>query len=176
MTWMTFHIFDSVKLNKINTFQLEFAVTLSYEVRDHEVSLGTDLCCLRESVTNIRKNYFCLLQCIYSHIFFFHWGSGNSQVDSQVPITVFSSMLLLFGQQVMSNSLWPHRLQHARPPCPSPSPGACQIDLVMLSNHLILWHPLFMPSIFPGIKVFSNESAVCTRWPKYWNFNFSIIH
>jgi len=45
----------------------------------------------------------------------------------------------------------------------------------MLSNHLILWHPLlFLPSIFPSIRVFSNESALHIRWPKYWrSFNFS---
>ena len=45
----------------------------------------------------------------------------------------------------------------------------------MLSNHLILCHPLFLlPSIFPSIRVFSNESVLRIRWPKYWSFNFSI--
>ena len=48
------------------------------------------------------------------------------------------------------------------------------IELVMLSNHLILRHPLLLSSIFPSIKVFSNESALRIRWPKYWSFNFSI--
>ena len=49
------------------------------------------------------------------------------------------------------------------------------IELVMPSNHLILCHPLFLPpSIFPSIRVFSNESVLRIRWPKYWNFNFSI--
>ena len=49
------------------------------------------------------------------------------------------------------------------------------IELVMPSNHLILCHPLlFLPSIFPSIRVFSNESALCTRWPKYWSFSFII--
>ena len=49
------------------------------------------------------------------------------------------------------------------------------IELVMPSNHLILCHPLlFLPSIFPSIRVFSNESAFCIRWPKYWSFSFSI--
>ena len=49
------------------------------------------------------------------------------------------------------------------------------IELVMPSNHLILCHPLlFLPSVFPSIRVFSNESALCIRWPKYWSFNFSI--
>ena len=49
------------------------------------------------------------------------------------------------------------------------------IELVMLSNHLILFHPLLLlPSIFPIIRVFSNYSALCIRWPKYWSFSFSI--
>ena len=49
------------------------------------------------------------------------------------------------------------------------------IELVMPSNHLILCGPLlFPPSIFPRIRVFSNESVLCIRWPKYWSFNFNI--
>ena len=55
------------------------------------------------------------------------------------------------------------------PPTPMP------IELVMPSNHLILCRPLLLlPSIFPSIRVFSNESALCIRWPKYWSFSFSI--
>ena len=49
------------------------------------------------------------------------------------------------------------------------------IESVMPSNHLILYHPLLLlPSIFPSIRTFSNESVLCNRWPKYWNFSFSI--
>ena len=49
------------------------------------------------------------------------------------------------------------------------------IDLVMPSNHLMPCHPLFLlPSIFPSIRVFSNVSVLCIRWPKYWSFSFSI--
>ena len=49
------------------------------------------------------------------------------------------------------------------------------IESVMPSNHLILCHPLFLlPSIFASIRVFSNESVLCMRWPKYWSFSFSI--
>ena len=48
-------------------------------------------------------------------------------------------------------------------------------ESVMPSNHLILCHPLLLlPSVFPSIRVFSNESAFCIRWPKYWSFSFSI--
>ena len=51
------------------------------------------------------------------------------------------------------------------------------IELVMPSNHLILCHPLLLlPSIFPSIRVFSNESAICMRWPKYWSFTFHITY
>ena len=49
------------------------------------------------------------------------------------------------------------------------------IESVMPSNHLILCHPLLLlPSVFPSIRVFSNESALCIRWPKYWSFSFNI--
>ena len=48
------------------------------------------------------------------------------------------------------------------------------IESVMPSNHLIFYHPLLLPSIFPSIRVFSNESAFHIRWPKYWSFSFNI--
>ena len=48
------------------------------------------------------------------------------------------------------------------------------IESVTQSSHLILCHPLLLPSIFPSLRVFSNESALCIRWPKYWSFSFSI--
>ena len=48
------------------------------------------------------------------------------------------------------------------------------IELVMTSNCFILCHPLLPPSVIPSIRVFSNESALCIRWPKYWSFSFSI--
>ena len=75
-------------------------------------------------------------------------------------------------------SLWPHGLQHARPPCPSPTPGvysdSCPL-MVMPSNHLILCHPLLLlSSIFLSIRVFSNESAFHIKWPNYCSFSFSI--
>ena len=44
----------------------------------------------------------------------------------------------------------------------------------MPSNHLIVCHPLLLPSVFPSIRVFSNDSALCIRWPKYWSFSFKI--
>ena len=54
-------------------------------------------------------------------------------------------------------------------------PKLMSIELVMPSNHLILCHPLLLlPSVFPSIRVFSSESIVHIRWPKYWSFSFSI--
>ena len=78
----------------------------------------------------------------------------------------------------MSKSLWPHKLQHARLPCPSLSSGVLlklmSIESVMPSNHLILCCPLlFLPSIFSSIGVFSNELTLRIRWPKYWSFSIS---
>ena len=87
-----------------------------------------------------------------------------------------------FSRSVVSDSLQPHGWQHTRPPCPSPTPGACS-DSCPLS----LWcHPAISSSsqpvtpffsclsVFHSIRVFSNESVLCIRWPKYWSFSFSI--
>ena len=79
----------------------------------------------------------------------------------------------------MSDSLRSHEPQHTRPPCLSPTsgvyPNPCPSSPVMPSNHLILCRPLLLlPSIFPSIRVFSNESALHIRWPKYWSFSFNI--
>ena len=84
-----------------------------------------------------------------------------------------------FNCSVVSDSLRPHGLQHARPPCPSPTPGvysnSMSIELVMPPNDLILCCPLLLPpSIFPSIRVFSNELVLRIRWPKNWSFSFSI--
>ena len=78
----------------------------------------------------------------------------------------------------MSDSLQPHGLQHARPPCPSATPG------VYSNSHPLSQcchptispcHPLLLsPLIFPSIRVFSNESAIHIRWSKYWSFSFKI--
>ena len=92
-------------------------------------------------------------------------------------IIIFSSV-----HSVMSDSLRPHESQHTRPPCPSPTPRIhpnpcpssrwCQ---VMPASHLILCHPLLLlPPIPPSNRVFSNESVLPMRWPKYWSFSFSI--
>ena len=83
-----------------------------------------------------------------------------------------------FSHSVVSNSLWPHEPQHTRPPCPSPTPRV-HPNPCLLSRwchpHLILCRPLLLlPSIFPRIRIISNESALLIRWPKYWSFSFNI--
>ena len=85
-----------------------------------------------------------------------------------------------FSCSVVSNSLWPHEPQHTGPPCPSPNPRNLpkfmSIESVMPSNHLILYRPFLLPpSIFPSIKVFSNESALRIKWPKYWGFSSASV-
>ena len=71
----------------------------------------------------------------------------------------------------------PNESQHARPSCPPPTPGV-HSDWRPLSLwcHVILCRPLLLlPPIPPSIRVFSSESTLCMRWPKYWSFSFSII-
>ena len=84
----------------------------------------------------------------------------------------------LFSRSIMPYSLWPRGLQHSRLPCSLPSPRVCSkfmsIESGMPSSHLILCHRLLLPSIFPTIRVFSNELALHIRWPKYWSFSFNI--
>ena len=87
------------------------------------------------------------------------------------------NLLLLFSCSDVSDSLWPHGLQHARFPCASPSPGVCSN-----SSSLSWWClPNILPAVVPfscllsfPVSVFSNESVLCIRWPKYWSFSFSI--
>ena len=83
-----------------------------------------------------------------------------------------------FSRSVVSDSLQPHvaACQASLSITNSQSlPKLMSIKSVMASNHLILCHPLLcLPSIFPNIRVFSNESALRIRWPKYWSFSFNI--
>ena len=76
----------------------------------------------------------------------------------------------------MSDSLWHHGLQHTRPPCPSPTTSAYSNSCPLSQwchPTISSCHPLLPFSIIPSIRVFSNESFLCIRWPKYWNFSIS---
>ena len=82
-----------------------------------------------------------------------------------------------FSHSVVSDSLWPHGLQHdSLSITNSWSPlKLMSIKSVMPSNHLILYGPLLLlPLVFPSIRIFSNESVFHIMWPKYWSFSFSI--
>ena len=82
-----------------------------------------------------------------------------------------------FSPSVMSDSLQPHGMQHARPPYLSPTPGVYQTHHQVgdAIQHLILCRPLLLlPPIPPRIRLFSNKSALRMRWPKFWSFSFSI--
>ena len=90
----------------------------------------------------------------------------------------FVFLLLLFSCSVVSNFLRPHGLQHARLPCPSHLPEFAQIHVhrggdAIQPSHPLLSLLLLLP-VLPSIRVFSNESVLCIRWPKYWSFSFSI--
>ena len=97
-------------------------------------------------------------------------------VSEQLPDL---EMMLLFSHPVMSDPLWPpwttaHQASSSLTISPS-LPKFTSFASVMPSSYLILWCPiLLLPSIFPSMRDFSNESAVCIRWPKYWSFRFSI--
>ena len=102
--------------------------------------------------------------------------SLSSHMVYPSPAELFSSVQ--FSHSVMSDSLQPHELQHTRPPCPSSSQSLLKLmptESVTPSSHLILCRPLLLlPPIPPSIRVFSNESTLRMRWPKYWSFSFSI--
>ena len=90
---------------------------------------------------------------------------------------IFSSVQL--SRSVVFDSLWPHRVQHTSPACPSPTPGACSNSCPSswwcYPTFLILYRSLILlPLIFPSVRVFSNELVLRIRWLKYWSFNFSI--
>ena len=91
---------------------------------------------------------------------------------------IFASLLSVQFSSVTQSclTLRPCGLQHARPPCPLPTPGVYSNSCPLSRwGHLILCCPLLLPPlIFPSIRVFSNESVLRIRWPKYWRFSFSI--
>ena len=94
----------------------------------------------------------------------------------KVPSLLPGPYSVQFSRSIVSDFSRPHESQHARPLSPSPTPGV-HSDSRPSSHwcHLILCHPLLLlPPIPPSIRVFSNESTLHMRWPKYWSFSFSI--
>ena len=117
---------------------------------------------------------------IYIYPFFFKlcFHLGCYIILNTVQVPCGRSLLVQCNCSVMSDSLRPHGLQHARLRCPSSTPRACS-NLSPLSPW---FHPpfhllsplLLLPSIFPSIRVFSKESVLPIRWPKYLSFSFNI--
>ena len=96
-----------------------------------------------------------------SHIYLYHQYTSSVQLLSRVRLFAIPWTAACQASLSITNS--------------QSSPKLMSIESVMPSNHLILCHPLLLlPSIFPSIRVFFNESALCVRWPKYWSFSFSI--
>ena len=118
-------------------------------------------------------NHIMLFTCIP------HWSYLIPAL--RTVLCFYGLILVLFSHLGMSDSLQPHGLQHARPPCPSLCPRVCS-DSCPLSQ----WcHPAISSSVTPfsscpqsflasGSFLADNESALCIRWPKYWSFSFSI--
>ena len=105
-----------------------------------------------------------------------YWTWSVATGTEGLNFLFFSFFPARFSRSVKSNSLRPHGLQHARLPCPSPTP---RVDSNSCPSsrwcHLILCCPLpLLPSILPSIRIFSNESVIHIRWPKYWSFSFNI--
>ena len=109
----------------------------------------------------------CLLYCILSFL----------EILKQKTI-IYLHCSVWFSCSVISDSLWPHGLQHARLPCPSPTLELTQTHVHWLSDAIQPSHPLLspcpLPPIFPSITLFSRESVLHIRWPKYWSFSFNI--
>ena len=108
------------------------------------------------------------------------WTIQAHHPNVQIPWWCYRllNLLLLFSRSDMKDSLWPNGVQHIRLPCPSQSHSLLKLmctESVRPSNRLILCHLLLLlPSIFPSIRVFSNELVLHSKWPKYWNFSFNI--
>ena len=103
---------------------------------------------------------------------------GSNVIHILINSFVYLFSSVQFSCSVVSDSLWLHEPQHIRPPCLSPTPGVypnpCPLSQwchPAISSSFVL---LLLPSIFPSIRVFSNESALPMKWPKYWSFSFNI--
>ena len=108
---------------------------------------------------------FCLVHPSRKNVLSRHWTCYCQIVSSATQ-----SCPTLCNPTDCSTSVYPvrHRLPELL--------KLMSIESVMSSNHLILCHPLLLLSVFPSIRVFSKESILHIRWPKYWNFSFSIVH
>ena len=124
--------------------------------------------------------------CLCLLIYFLHIAMSWNSFHIQVYLIFYNAFIIFyrissvqFSHSIVSYSLWPHESQHARPPCPSPTPGVysnpgplSQWCHQIISSFVIPFSSC--PQSFPASGSFSNESARRIRWPKYWSFSFSI--
>jgi len=127
--------------------------------------------------------YFCFyswnpvkIRFLWNYVIDHYWGIGNLQLFK--GLMKWDLTFMLFESLKSKESLWPHGLYHSRLFCPLLFQGLLNfmcIESVMLFNHVILCHPLLLlPSMSPSIRVFSNELAPHTKWPKYCHFCYRI--
>ena len=123
--------------------------------------------------------YICICICVYIYIWIYICRCTYVYAYIYTQMYIFDISSVQFSRSVMSDSLRPHELQHARPPCPSPIPkvypNPCPSSRWC---HLTISSSVFpfssCPPIPPRIRVFSNESTLPMSWPKYWSFSFNI--
>ena len=157
--------------------QKRYADTAEFSCRPHPTSpianILTLLCLVAQSCLTLCNPMDCSPPASSVHG---NPTGKNTRVGCHALLNILHSVQ--FSRSVVSDSLWPHGLQPARPPCPSSSPGACQTPVHRVGDAIQPSHPLspplLPPSIPPSIRVFSNESILHVRWPKYWSFSFSI--
>ena len=106
------------------------------------------------------------------------WWQNSEQDLEYLHLELIIILPIQFSRSVMSDSLWPPWTAAHQPSLSINSSWSLtqlmSIKSVMAFNYLFLCCPLLLPSIFPSNKVFSYESVLCIRWPKYWSFSFSI--
>ena len=182
--------YNAGDLGSILEMKISSAISINKKCHGHQQFLASK--CEWE-LTKLRSRWRCHAPCWLLR----SWGKARSKVRKETGLAqtpevhmkrmnsmspeacILPSCSVQFSCSVAYNSLWPHGLQHHRPPCPSPNSQSLlkltSMPSVMPSNHLILCLPLLLPpSIFPSIRVFTNKSVFFIRWPKYWNFSFSI--
>ena len=122
------------------------------------------------------QNYQCIQWGTWGYYRPLHFPEKETQTHQLRVSHIYTCSVQLLSRVRLFATPWTTARQASRSITNSRSlPKPMSIELVMPSNHLILCCPLLLlPSIFPGIRVFSNESALCIRWPRYWSFSFNI--
>ena len=113
---------------------------------------------------NVKRLYINMHVCVYIYIYIYIHTHTHTHT-----LVFIHTYIYQFSHSVVSNSFRPHGLQHTRLPCASTTPGACSCpwvgDDIQSSHPLSPSSPPVLPSIFPSIRVFSNESVLYIRWP-----------